>query len=69
MHPADLGHKAMAEALAGPLRRALTEELSGGVRRGRQQFAWERGIPPPMVPGNQEFPTALCAMQASQGSL
>ncbi|KAL4426174.1 hypothetical protein ABPG77_007456 [Micractinium sp. CCAP 211/92] len=63
MHPADLGHKAMAEALAGPLRRALTEELSRGVRGGRQQFAWERGIPPPMVPGNQEFPTALCAMQ------
>lgn len=63
MHPADVGHKAMAEALAGPLRRALSEELAGNMRGGRPKPSWPKGVPPPMVPGNHESPTTLCAMQ------
>ncbi|KAL4443942.1 hypothetical protein ABPG75_011679, partial [Micractinium tetrahymenae] len=66
MHPADTGHKAMAEGLAGPVRRALAEELAESMHQGRRRqlgHVWPRGLPPPMVPGNIESPTTLCAMQ------
>ncbi|PSC68705.1 hypothetical protein C2E20_7769 [Micractinium conductrix] len=90
----------MAEALAGPLRRALAEELAahagwgskgssavGGVHaakssssagssagssphaisqpelRQRRRDARLAGLPPPMVPGNYESPSMMCAMQ------
>ncbi|KAL4436103.1 hypothetical protein ABPG77_005551 [Micractinium sp. CCAP 211/92] len=73
VHPNHVGHRAMAEALAGPLRRALREELAaraaaavdrsgggGAVRREERQLL---GLPPPMLPHNSEAATSLCAMQ------
>ncbi|KAL4422439.1 hypothetical protein ABPG75_008636 [Micractinium tetrahymenae] len=76
VHPNHVGHRAMAEALAGPLRRALRDELAaqaapaagggggsggGSSRRRREQRLL--GLPPPMLPNNGETATMLCAMQ------
>lgn len=78
VHPNHVGHRALAEALAGPLRRALREELAAQLAAGadgelrgahsvgglpdRQRLL---DLPPPMLPGNSEAATSLCAMQAS----
>ena len=55
----------MAEALAGPLQRAVGEEAAAnsGARFTRRQDARLAGVPPPMIPGNTESPTTVCAMQ------
>jgi hypothetical protein len=58
----------MAEALAGPLMRAVGEaaaELSGASMPSRRHDARLEGVPPPMIPNNTESPTTVCAMQAS----
>lgn len=66
-HPADRGHQMMAEALAGPLQRAVEEEAAaaaGQLRHStRRQDERLEGMLPPMVPGNTESPTTVCAMQ------
>ena len=55
----------MAEALAGPLARAVAEEAAAaaGVQRSRRRDERLEGLPPPMIPGNTESPTTVCAMQ------
>jgi hypothetical protein len=73
-HPSDRGHAMMAEALAGPLGRALATEaaLAAGGRvpsRRRDARVDPLGVPPPMVPGNNESPSTVCAMQASRGGV
>jgi hypothetical protein len=58
----------MAEALAGPLARAVAAEsveVAGGRRPTRR--GEPKGLPPPMVPGNSESPTTVCAMQVCLG--
>lgn len=58
----------MAEALAGPLMRAVGEaaaESSGAGVPSRRHDARLEGVPPPMIPNNTESPTTVCAMQAS----
>ena len=110
LHPSDQGHKALAEALAGPLMRAVGEAAaeqaaaavvgqpaapddperpppgdapqgnpeagtvgSGGSSwggAGTSIFGRQRqdprleGLPPPMVPGNEEVTTVSCFIQA-----
>ena len=66
-HPNDRGHRAVAELRAAAVARAV-EEAQGG---GSLLPAWEpgrdeprlAGLPPPMVPGNADAPTTLCAIQ------
>lgn len=68
-HPSDRGHQMMAEALAGPLRRAVAEEAAaaaGALARSHRDAGFE-GLPPPMIPGNTDNPTSLCAMQVPWG--
>ncbi len=58
----------MAEAVAGPLLRAAADEAAeqaGLVEPSRRHDKRLEGLPPPMIPGNEESPTTLCAMQAS----
>ncbi|KAL4423591.1 hypothetical protein ABPG77_004631 [Micractinium sp. CCAP 211/92] len=65
-HPSDRGHKMMAEAVAGPLLRAAADEAAeqaGLVEPSRRHDKRLEGLPPPMIPGNEESPTTLCAMQ------
>ncbi|PSC76523.1 Beta-glucan synthesis-associated SKN1 [Micractinium conductrix] len=65
-HPSDRGHKMMAEALAGPLLRAAAQESAAAAglwALRRRDDPRLRGLPPPMIPGNTESPTTLCAMQ------
>lgn len=69
-HPSDRGHQMMAEALAGPLGRAVAEEAAaaaGVVQRSRRDDPRLAGLPPPMIPGNTESPTTVCAMQVRAG--
>lgn len=71
MHPGDGGHIAMAEALLGPLRRALLFEHlrppqggnDGGIAIHASGPRAHQPLLPPMVPGNADVPTTLCAMQ------
>ena len=68
-HPSDRGHKMMAEALAGPLLRAAAQESAAAAglwALRRRDVLRLRGLPPPMIPGNTESPTTLCAMQVQQ---
>lgn len=65
-HPSDRGHQMMAEALAGPLARAVAEQAAaaaGSLQRSRRRDERLEGMPPPMIPGNTESPTTVCAMQ------
>lgn len=80
-HPSDQGHKAMAEALAAPLLRAVGEvqaqrllppavlqalllPLAGdNDSRYTRDDARLSGLPPPMIPGNHDTRTIMCAMQ------
>ncbi|KAI7842255.1 hypothetical protein COHA_003896 [Chlorella ohadii] len=89
IHPADHGHQALAELLAGVIRSAARNvaaaggpaavldgsSSSGGGGGGQaqqaqqaQQQAQQQGqqavLPPPMIPGNADQATTLCAMQA-----
>lgn len=57
----------MAEAVAGPLLRAVADEAAeraGLAEPSRRHDKRLEGLPPPMIPGNEESPTTLCAMQA-----
>ena len=70
-HPNDLGHRAVAELLAASVARALEEVQGGGSllpawQPGRQDEPLLQGTPPPMVPGNADAPTTLCAIQVRQ---
>jgi hypothetical protein len=70
-HPGDLGHQVIAELLAGLVFQAA-ERLqvgSDGVSRGagwaaERTDAGLKGLPPPMIPDNEDAPSTLCAMQA-----
>jgi hypothetical protein len=56
----------MAEALAGPLWRAIAQEAAveaGSLEFTRRQDDRMAGVPPPMIPNNTESPTTICAMQ------
>jgi hypothetical protein len=56
----------MAEALAGPLARAVAQEAAaagGGRQLTRRRDERLEGVPPPMIPNNTESPTTICAMQ------
>ena len=58
----------MAEALAGPLARAVAQQslaAAGGPALSRRDDERLAGVPPPMIPNNTESPTTICAMQAS----
>lgn len=60
----------MAEAVAGPLLRAVADEAAeqaGLTEPTRRHDKRLQGLPPPMIPGNEESPTTLCAMQARRG--
>lgn len=66
-HPNDLGHRAVAELLAAAVARAVEEAQGGGSLLpawlpGREEPLLA-GMPPPMVPGNADAPTTLCAIQ------
>ena len=56
----------MAEALSAPLMRAVAEEAAAPYRPSRDDPRLV-GIPPPMIPGNEESRTTVCLMQASRG--
>lgn len=67
MHPGNFGHQALAELLAQPLIRAVWEAEAGEAvyvadRRPEPRVA---GLPPPMIPGNQDSTPGFCAMLAS----
>ncbi|KAI3428300.1 hypothetical protein D9Q98_006679 [Chlorella vulgaris] len=64
MHPGNFGHQALAELLAQPLIRAVWEAEAGEAvyvadRRPEPRVA---GLPPPMIPGNQDSTPGFCAM-------
>lgn len=66
-HPNDFGHQVIAELLGSVVAKAVDEEQLAGC----QPAGWAeprnnvelRELPPPMVPGNADAPTTLCAMQ------
>lgn len=64
-HPADGGHRVIAELIASLLMRAVEREeaVSCAPSRWAPQRPQPRELPPPMVPGNADAPTTLCAMQ------
>ncbi|EFN55332.1 hypothetical protein CHLNCDRAFT_134328 [Chlorella variabilis] len=67
-HPNDQGHQVIAELLGSVLAKAVDEEqgdncqFSGGWADSHAAPRL-RGLPPPMIPGNADVPTSLCAMQ------
>ncbi|KAL4437433.1 hypothetical protein ABPG75_004572 [Micractinium tetrahymenae] len=73
-HPSDRGHTVLAELLASLLIRATEEEQAAGSGCEHRPERWAerevhpglraiRRLPPPMVPGNAEEPTAMCNVQ------
>ncbi len=65
----------MAELLAGVVLQAVDRVLAAQEAAGMAGEAGPAGggepratkLPPPMIPGNADVPTTLCAMQASAG--
>lgn len=76
---ADVGHQVLAELLAGVVLQAVERVLAAHEAVGVAGAAGGPGVgggepraaelPPPMIPGNADVPTTLCAMQASAGSV
>lgn len=71
-HPNDRGHQVIAELLAGLVLKAADRVRAGGAPGWSVGWAAERdaklpptALPEPMVPGNDDAPSTLCAMQAS----
>lgn len=74
-HPNDRGHQVIAELLASLLLKAAAEEREGWEAAVAEAAGWapERQwgqpgakgprLPPPMIPGNADIPTSLCAIQ------
>ncbi|KAI7841869.1 hypothetical protein COHA_004398 [Chlorella ohadii] len=73
-HPNDRGHQVLAELLAGlVLGAAHEQQRQQGAGKAEQHAVWAQrstkvqqaltAIPPPMIPGNAEEPTSLCAIQ------
>ncbi|PSC71318.1 hypothetical protein C2E20_5316 [Micractinium conductrix] len=70
-HPNDRGHQMIAELLASTLIKAAAEQAEGWEAAIGAAAGWapERepnssaGLPPPMIPGNADVPTSLCAIQ------
>ncbi|KAL4423775.1 hypothetical protein ABPG75_001076 [Micractinium tetrahymenae] len=76
-HPTDAGHQVLAELLASALLRAVAEESAppGATQAAAGLAAWRKGsrledasrkqpaLPPPMIPGNSDAATTLCAIQ------
>ncbi|KAL4442048.1 hypothetical protein ABPG77_011309 [Micractinium sp. CCAP 211/92] len=65
IHPSDTGHKALAELLAAVVQTAVDNVLADGKvpERGRPPELKPLHLPPPMIPGNNDAPTSVCAMQ------
>ena len=79
IHPSDVGHQALAELLAGVVRLAVQgvaaapasssaskssgSSGSGDDSSGNSSSSEAAELPPPMIPGNVDSPTSLCAMQ------
>ncbi|KAL4440672.1 hypothetical protein ABPG77_000381 [Micractinium sp. CCAP 211/92] len=71
VHPSDVGHQVMAELLAGVVLQAVDRVLAAQEAAGMAGEAGPAGggepratkLPPPMIPGNADVPTTLCAMQ------
>jgi len=74
----DVGHQALAELLAGVVRMAAQSVAAAAAAGGRESSGGDGGdgnragsgnvpaeLPPPMIPGNVDSPTSLCAMQVS----
>lgn len=63
------GHQALAELLASVMRTAMHNvEAAGGpaavlARDSSNREAAQRDVPPPMIPGNMDAATTVCAMQ------
>lgn len=71
-HPNDRGHQVLAELLAGLLLQAVDRVQAGGGLAPAARWAAERGeelppvtLPEPMVPGNEDAPSTLCAIQVT----
>lgn len=77
-HPNDGGHQILAELLAGLVMHAADEHWREQQQQRRQQQGAEatpvwvprrpedkqgQVLPPPMIPGNADVPTSLCAIQ------
>lgn len=73
-HPNDHGHQVLAELLAGLVLGAVDEQQrqqaggepgqnAGWAQRSAEVQQALAAIPPPMIPGNAEEPTSLCAIQ------
>lgn len=79
-HPTDAGHQVLAELLASALLRAVAEESTppGAAKAAAGLAAWQSGsrlegasskqaaLPPPMIPGNSDASTTLCAIQVAR---
>ena len=74
----DVGHQALAELLAGVVRMAAQSVAAAAAAGSRDSSSSDGGdgdsassgnvpaeLPPPMIPGNVDSPTSLCAMQVS----
>lgn len=76
-HPTDAGHQVLAELLASALLRAVAEEAAppDAAKSAAGLAAWPTGsrldgasrrqleLPTPMIPGNTDASTTLCAIQ------
>ncbi|KAI7839286.1 hypothetical protein COHA_006984 [Chlorella ohadii] len=64
LHPADIGHAALAELLAHPLIRAVWEVQAGDAigQADRRLHPRLASLPPPMIPASQDTTTSFCAM-------
>ncbi|PSC68097.1 CRT (chloroquine-resistance transporter)-like transporter [Micractinium conductrix] len=66
IHPADTGHQALAELLVGVVQTAVQHVVEDGRMAEGGEAAPGLAplpLPPPMIPGNADVPTSLCAMQ------
>lgn len=65
IHPSDTGHKALAELLAAVVQTAVSNVLAEGkaLPHGNPPPLKPLKLPPPMIPGNNDAPTSVCAMQ------
>lgn len=63
---ADTGHQALAELLVGVVQTAVQHVVEDGRMAEGGEAAPGLAplpLPPPMIPGNADVPTSLCAMQ------
>ncbi|PSC68081.1 hypothetical protein C2E20_8267 [Micractinium conductrix] len=67
LHPYDPGHQTLAELLAEPLVRAVWEVQAGlalaEADLRKDPHLKRKRLPPPMIPGNADGASGVCAMQ------